>query len=145
MRNHAARGFTLLLVLMLLMVLGAVAGSVCIVLRPAASNLDAHIQLGRAQALADGALQEALARLDAGQPGTVSHNGAQTGEAWAVEESGSGSKRELAAAGRLQVPAPGGAPRQAVARIRAEVILKEQGRWAVARCMIDPAVFETGK
>lgn len=64
MNAHRARGHLLVIVLLLCALMGTMALTAPMLLRPAATRLDDRIELDRAQAAAESALSEVLVRLD---------------------------------------------------------------------------------
>lgn len=64
--KRRARGHVVMIAILLIALIGAMALTAPMMLRPAAARLDERIELDRAQSAADAALAQALARIDDG-------------------------------------------------------------------------------
>ena len=140
---RGTRGFTLLLVLIVMIALSALAVGAAILLRPTTLSLDLHEELARAQLAADAALQESLARLDAGESAAFART-QPGGERTSAEKILDGASREILVVSRFRVSAPDGRERWAVARLKATVARSgtASGHWRLTQYRIEKAGFE---
>lgn len=142
--NAACRGNALLLVLWLMAPLFLLAFAATVLLRPASLRLDLHHEFARAQGVADGALQKALANLAAGKAadfGKVLDNG----DAWEIASArpvpGQDATHtlEISVTGKVRSRAPleAVAPAQAWATVSLRALARKKGGlWGVAEYVI---------
>ena len=140
------RGMVLVLALLLSALVVVMATSAFMLLRPAAQRLDQRAAFDRAQAAADGALDEALARLDAGARATFERK--DSSAALRVEASAEDTGEQIilvtaharAEAWQAQDPARA----WAAVRVQAWAARGPGGRWNVRRYVVLGRLFEAG-
>ncbi|MCY3020426.1 MAG: hypothetical protein NTW87_15510 [Planctomycetota bacterium] len=145
----------IVIVLVGLLLLFALTGT--ILLRPAGTHLDLHHEFARAQSIADGALQKALANLDAGKAADFAKVLDTSADAWEIvavsppAASGPVGKdaatMELTATGKVRSLAPVDAQTPgrawATVRCRARVRKDAAGVWRVVDYSIIDSLRET--
>jgi Tfp pilus assembly protein PilX len=129
--SERRRGYAIIMVMFLLAVLSSFVVCATMLLRPAGQLLDMQLAFDQAQCAADGALEQALANLEAGKPLAVENLGDSKGQGRAEGKLQDG-RAEITATGRAPALAfESGKASWAVVQLRVTAAKGKSGMWQV--------------